>query len=262
MKKTLLSSAVFLLSGMMAIGQSTATNFTVSDCGGTSHTLFTELNAGKVIVMTWVMPCGACIAGASASSSKVQTYSSSNPGVVKFYLVDDAGDNSCSTLNSWASTNSIATDAVFSNSGTPINMSNYGTSGMPKTVVIGGPNHTVFLNKNGTPTASALQTAINSAIAAGTTGVFESNSVNTELKLFPNPAVNTAKVNYTLAETTVVSIDVINVLGQNVMAVSLGKQSAGIQEYQTNLESLNSGIYFVKLNAGAASETIKLTVSR
>lgn len=259
MKKLLLFSTALLTIAQLA-AQTTATNFTCNDCAGTSHNLFTELNSGKVIVLTWVMPCGACIAGASTAATTAQGFSTSNPGVVKFYLVDDNADTPCNTLGSWANTNSITTTANFSNAA--IDMANYGTSGMPKTIVVGGPNHTIFYNQNGTPSSSALHTAISNAITASTTGIIETNNVSFGLTVFPNPAVNSAKVNYTLTASTEVSINVINVLGQIVNTVSLGKQSAGKQEYQVNLESLYSGIYFIKINTGEATETVKLTINR
>ena len=60
MKKTLLT-AISGLFTILGFAQTTATDFTANDCGGTSHTLFTELNAGNVIVITWVMPCSSCI---------------------------------------------------------------------------------------------------------------------------------------------------------------------------------------------------------
>src|SRR5262245_29254661 len=134
-----------------------ATDFTATDCNSVSHNLFTELAAGKVVVITWVMPCGACIGSASTAATTVQ--SMGNPNVV-FYLVDDAGNTSCTTLNSWASTNSITYTASFSNTGNLIKMTDYGTSGMPKTVVI-GPSHYVSYNVNGTISQGALTTAIN-----------------------------------------------------------------------------------------------------
>src|ERR1043166_358895 len=114
MKKifTLLFSGASLLS--MA---QTATNFTANDCASTNHMLFTELDAGKVIVICWVMPCGNCITSASTDETTVQSFASSNPGRVKFYIVDDSGNSSCSTLTSWESTNGITADATFSNSG-------------------------------------------------------------------------------------------------------------------------------------------------
>ena len=254
MKRTLLLAIAGLVSSF-SFAQ-TATDFTATDCNSTSHNLFTELNAGKVVVMTWVMPCSACIGGASTASSTVLGYA--NPNVV-FYLVDDAGNSSCSTLNSWASTNSITTNATFSNAGNLINMSDYGTSGMPKTVVLGGTSHTVFFNYNGTPSTSALQTAINNALA---TGIIEPNKVKMGLNVFPNPVSSATTVNYTLTKSVDVTIEVVNQLGEKMSVTKLGNQSAGKQEYKLNLESLSAGIYFVKLSAGEASETTKLTVTK
>jgi hypothetical protein len=53
----------------------------------------------------------------------------------------------------------------------------------------------------------------------------------------------------------------MNQLGQKVNSVSIGKQSAGKHEYQINPESLSNGVYFIRLTAGEAIETVKLTVS-
>ena len=257
MKKTLLTALVGLIV-QFGFSQTTATDFTVNDCATASHTLFTELDAGKVIVMTWVMPCGACISVAGTVSSTVQGYSSSNPGRVKFYLVDDYANTTCSTLNSWASTNSIATDASFSNAA--INMNDYGQTGMQMTVVLGGANHTVFFNQTGAVTAGALQTAINNALAA--TGISENSNAIMSMNLFPNPSVNDAKISYTLKSSANVSIEVLNILGEKINSISLGTQAAGKQEYQINVESLTEGIYFIKLNAGEVVETSKLTVTK
>ncbi|HEY4800620.1 MAG TPA: hypothetical protein VII99_16190, partial [Bacteroidia bacterium] len=137
MKKYLLSFSLILASRFLSFGQ-TAVDFTVNDCAGNSHHLFSELDAGNVIVITWVMPCSACIPIASTAATTVQGYASSNPGRVKFYLSDDYADTPCPTLTSWASTNSIATNASFSDA--TISMADYGGTGgsMQKTVVLGG----------------------------------------------------------------------------------------------------------------------------
>src|SRR5688572_17237395 len=137
----------------------TATDWTVNDCAGNPHTLFSELDAGKVVVITWVMPCGACIAPASTAANTVTGFG--NPNVI-FYLVDDYGNTNCASMNSWASVNSITANAKFTNAA--IDMTDYGTAGMPKTVVLGGTSHTVFYNVNGAVSQSALQTAISNAL--------------------------------------------------------------------------------------------------
>ena len=249
MKKTLLTAfAGLTLTFSFALN---ATDFTANDCASVSHNLFTELAAGKVVVITWVMPCSACIASASTAANTV--IGMGNPNVV-FYLVDDYANTNCSSLNSWASTNSIVANATFSNA--TIDMTDYGATGMPKTIVIGTSGFVTY-NVNGTISQTALQAAINN----GLTGVKENNTVNFALNVFPNPAVKSTKITYTLVTTTEVTIDVMNVLGEKVSTVSFGKLSAGKQEYEINLESFSVGSYLIKLTAGEANESVKITVT-
>jgi hypothetical protein len=258
MKKSLLAAITGLLT-IVGFAQTTATDFTANDCAGNSHTLFTEMDAGKVIVITWVMPCFACIKVASDAAGIVQA--PVNPSRVSFYLADDFAETSCTDLVDWATQNGISTNATFSN--TLINPLDYGGFGgeMQKTVVLGGASHTVFYNVNGVVTTSALQTAINNALAA-TAGVVDNKEINVELGVFPSPASSTTKVNYILTNSAIVSIDLMNVLGEKVNSISIGAQTPGKQEYQLNLEALCEGNYLIKLNAGDATQTIKLLVVR
>ena len=48
-----------------------------------------EQDAGKVVVIAWPMPCGSCIAPCLSAYTEVQNYTSSYPGRVLYYLVDD-----------------------------------------------------------------------------------------------------------------------------------------------------------------------------
>ena len=136
MKKNLLLILI-LAFGKLEFAQ-TAVDFTAPDCSGTSHNLFTELNAGKIIVLVWVMPCGTCISDAKAGYDAAQSFATSNPGRVIYWLVDDIGNSTCSTVSSWANTNGIVTNniTVFSNSGNKIDEANYGGSAMPHVLVL------------------------------------------------------------------------------------------------------------------------------
>src|ERR1041385_2523437 len=155
MKKQLLTIAL-LAASLVGIAQ-TAVNFTCNDCNVTSHDLFAELDAGKVIVLCWVMPCGNCIAPSVTTHSVVSSYQSSNPNTVYMYLCDDYANSSCATLNSFKSSNGLMNAITFSDAS--INMADYGSTGMPKIVVVGGPNHTVFYNANNTVNSANLQSA-------------------------------------------------------------------------------------------------------
>ena len=159
-----------ILSFNLGFGQATATDFTQNDCNGLSHNLFSELNANKVVVIAWVMPCEFCVDGTMAAWNAAQSFAVSNPGKVLFYLVDDFGDNTCADLSNWTVTNNVAggSPISFNNIGKPINMNDYGSGGMPKVVVVGGSSHYVYFNENFSATDNEV--AITSAIAQGLTG--------------------------------------------------------------------------------------------
>ena len=259
MKKNLLLT---LASLMAVFGFSqTAGNFTCNDCSGNNHDLFTELNSGKVIVIAWVMPCGACISGALAGYTQVQGFQSSNPGTVLFYLADDVANTSCSSLTSWANTNGMSgANAVFSNS--TVNMSPYGTAGMPKVVVLGGSNHAVFYNQNGSAiTQSGIQSAIAAAIAANTAGInVESNF--SSMELYPNPSNSSSKLALKLVKATQVKSEVQNQLGQKVAEVLNSNLRQGDNTVKIDLTELANGTYFISCSDGEVSKKLKLIVLR
>src|SRR5688572_1381152 len=115
MKKLTLLLVILFSSGL-AGAQSVAKNFNCNDCSGNNHDLFTELDAGNVVVLCWVMPCPACVGPATSAHNSIQTYSASHPGKVKFYICDDYGDTNCGSLNAWIASNGITTYTSFSNS--------------------------------------------------------------------------------------------------------------------------------------------------
>ena len=264
MKKYLLTISFFLLSGLLAIGQTTATDFTASDCSSAGHTLFSVLDSGKIVVLVWVMPCATCISDSKAAFDAAQSFATSNPGKVLYWLSDDAGNTSCSSISSWAGTNAIgpvsSTIAFLSNAGNTIDQANYGGIGMPHVVVI-GPNHHIYLNiKNGSNDLVAITDSIAAALA--TLGV--ANVTNTEngLNLFPNPAKDKVTLSYSLYEQSQVSIEVINVIGQKVKTITPVMQNSGEHSIDVNFDSkLANGIYFLRFIAGNSSQTIKFNIA-
>lgn len=255
MKKHLLT-AILSVAALMGVAQ-TATNFTCNDCAATSHDLFSELNTGKVIVLTWVMPCGACVSASLTTYNVVQSFQSSNPNTVYMYLCDDYGNSACSSVNSWANTNGLTNAVRFSNSS--INMNDYGSVGMPKIVVI-GPDHTVYYNVNTTVNSTNLQNAINTALLA--TGVNEPNSSLTSLSVFPNPSTSTTEVRFNLAKSANVAIELFNLEGQQLQNIFSGTLSSGENKVKLNLESYPAGMYLVKFTEGDKTKFINITVAR
>lgn len=257
MNKNLLLSLLLLFSVSLTFAQTTATDFTAHDCDGQLHHLFAELEAGKVIVIAWVMPCAACLPPSLAAFNAVKSYTDDYPGVVSFYLVDDFGDTPCNTLKSWASANGLPKSNTFSDA--TIKMSDYGQNGMPKVVVLGGgADHKIFYNQNN------LTTGIGEAIAEAlsTTSTYSVRE-DLQLRLFPNPTPDELQVSYTLPGSTVVSAEVLDLRGAEVLPVLKDEQQpAGAHDLLVDLRDLSEGVYFFRLNTENDSKVVRFFISK
>lgn len=259
MKKQIFSTIIALATGLTVNAQ-TATNFTCNDCSGTQHDLFTELDAGKVIVLDWVMPCGACVGPSVTSYNMVTSYQSTHPSRVFFYMADDYANTVCTSLNAWATSNGIPQNAYsFRFSNPAINMLDYGSTGMPKIVVLGGTSHTVYYNANNSVNATALQNAINAALAS--TGINEQNSLFSEIQVNPNPSSNDAELKFGLSQAATVTVELYNLQGRKLQDVYLGKMAAGAHTLPVNCTKLASGTYLVKLDADGKLRYVNMLVT-
>lgn len=257
MKKQLLTLILFAITSL-GMAQ-TATDFTANDCNGNSHNLFTELNSGKVIVLCWVMPCASCTGPTLTTYNVVQSFQASNPNKVFMYTCDDFANTNCTSLNSWANGIGVMQQSWslrFSNAA--INMTHYGSPGMPKIVVL-GPNHAVFYNSNNTVNATNLQNAINNALA--TTGLNESNLPASSLSVLPNPAQNEAKIKLNLLNKADVILECYNLEGKKVQEIFSGNLTKGEHTIPVNLEQFTDGMYLIKFSDGTQTQFINLIKS-
>jgi len=254
MKKTLMIITAILTTLGFAYAQTTATDFTTNDCNGISHTLFDELDNDKVIVIAWVMPCAPCATYAGYASDAVQSFSTSHPGIVKYYLADDYGNSTCSNLAGWAANYNITTDAIFSDA--LLNMTDYGTLGMPKVVVIGKNTHTIYYNENDNKTT---QIGVENAITLALTplvGVNEQAENNLNLTAYPNPTTGIINVEYT--SETPVQFDVINMLGENVFS----QNTNNTKKTTIDVSNLNKGLYFLQMITDSKTTSLKFTLNK
>ena len=255
MKKTVILG-ISILTASLTFAQ-TATDFTINDCAGTSHHLFAELDAGKIVVAAFVMPCGSCAAPSLAAYNAVQSYATSNPGKVVFYLVDDTGNTSCSTISAWGTTNAMPLATSFSS--TSFVMSQYGTAGMPKIIVMGGTNHAVTYNLNSGVTTIGVQNAVNALISAGVSEISKTNNFN--LKVTPNPVINELSYSYSIGKASNVNVEVFTLTGELMFTTTSMNQNAG--EYNLTIGEnlkLENGMYILKMTSDSKIETINFIV--
>ena len=79
---------------------------------------------------------------------------------------------------------------------------------------------------------------------------------------YPNPFSQQTTVELALSEQADVKVRVYNVLGQKVATVADGEMDAGTHKLGWDGNSLSSGVYFVRMEAGSKTDVHKVTVVR
>jgi len=81
-----------------------------------------------------------------------------------------------------------------------------------------------------------------------------------ELTVYPNPAKDMAKLNFSLEKASKLTIAVYDQLGQLVQVVSNSQFNAGVNQVEINTSSLNSGIYNIRIDAENGSLSQRISV--
>lgn len=81
-----------------------------------------------------------------------------------------------------------------------------------------------------------------------------------QINLFPNPASSSVQVSIELEDEVKVELLILDSDGNPTGLTSETKAKAGLFTHTLNVESLNGGIYFVKINAGGESYIRRLVI--
>lgn len=235
MKYALLSLLCAASIGVQA--QTTAVDFTANDCDGTNHQLFTELEAGDVVILELVMMgCQPCVTAAQSLTANVLP-NVSEPSRVKLYSIGFSNSVTCPQMLNWKTTNGF-THTVFAG------MSNlttyYGGMGMPTIAIVGGASHTVYYSELGH--SNADNPAILAAIEAALSGVGIEETATTKVTIHPNPVEEV--LNFDRAAWS--QARVLDVQGREVMNVKLISGRLDVAQLQP-------GIYVLQLSNGAGA---------
>jgi Secretion system C-terminal sorting domain len=90
----------------------------------------------------------------------------------------------------------------------------------------------------------------------------DENNADFSVNVFPNPAVNEAKVSFELTNAADVTVTVTDLAGKVVYANNLGNTTAGKHNVEINTAALAGGVYTVNFSAGNAVATKKLVVKK
>jgi len=92
-------------------------------------------------------------------------------------------------------------------------------------------------------------------------GVDENTSLES-VEIFPNPATKTAHINFSNNSYGTANITLFDMLGRQVDQVYNGTLSGGNQSIDMNVESLENGLYFVKIELNNQTVTKKIVVGQ
>ena len=84
----------------------------------------------------------------------------------------------------------------------------------------------------------------------------------TSMKVYPNPFSGEATVTFHLLNPENVVLNLYNSTGQLVRSINKGNFAAGDQECTLDSGSLPSGIYMLKMQAGAQVHICKVSVNK
>ena len=139
---------------------------------------------------------------------------------------------------------------------TPANTSYYITY-LDHPFLNGNPNATIFVSYNWGKTGTNVYNHSESIYAGTAFNVLIADDIPTSitdvpndynLSIYPNPSSSSSNLKYTLKESALVDVKLMNSQGQEVASIFSAKQNAGVYSMPIQLSSLASGIYFCKFS--------------
>lgn len=121
----------------------------------------------------------------------------------------------------------------------------------------------IIIEINGSSSSSVVYLLDDLTLAnvSATTSVLSSNASNNLFNLeqnAPNPFNGSTKISYSLNESSEVSLEVLDVLGNKLYTLANGSMSSGEFSTEFNSKGLQKGVYYYRLKAGSFIETKKM----
>ncbi len=90
----------------------------------------------------------------------------------------------------------------------------------------------------------------------------EKNKLNYEFKIYPNPFNPSTTIEYSLQKSSKTSIDIYNILGEEIVRLVDGYVPAGNHKVNWSAGNISSGVYFCRIISSNFLETKKIVLMR
>lgn len=251
--KYFLLAIILLGAASFSNAQTTAEDFTKTDCESVEYNLFDALDTGSVVVMEIVMldGCLPCITAAHLMEPVIDEYNLNYENRILWFTMGYNDSYSCDELIAWKNANEIGCDAQFVEGADQAEY--YGGVGMPTIIIIGRNTHQVYYIKFGfipsdtVEFAEALDYALGIADPLTVNSLFQGN-----LNIYPNPVIDHIEFNQSFQAGSVARI--YNSTGKLTLEKIIKGNSL-------DLSQLSAGNYFLSIsenNAAFSGYFIKL----
>lgn len=254
-----LAAALFALLAFPGFSQTTAMNFSGEDCNANNVDLFSDLDAGKAVMLIFYMPnCGSCPPVATKMQTMANNINATHPGLVKAYAFPYQNSTTCTYSSSWVVNNNLPLFAPM-DSGS-VQVAYYGGFGMPTVVLLGGDNHDVLFvtqDFNTSDTTTMRDLILNNLTA----GLEEQHAIQ-NIRTFPNPASGIVTVHYEVVQGAECILQITDLSGKTVLTFGKEKLNKGFIEKQIDVSALPTGSYLLSLEINGTLITEKIHVVR
>jgi hypothetical protein len=251
---------ITLLLSVPTFAQTEARNWTKTDCDGVTHSLFSELDAGNVVILDFAMTymdqaqtvmCSPCSTATKTLEGLHARYEASMPGKVMHYAIayDDSYD--CTQMEKWKAQGKFTVPLILKGGS---EVSYYGGMGMP-TIVVVGPDHKIYYQKQGfvKKDTNAIKAAV--ATAFGTMAVPD-EGLNSKVLINPNPSSELVSVE---AEGEIINaVSLASELGVELWS----EEKVGASRMSIPVSTLPNGQYFVKVTTDRGVTIHSVIVNR
>lgn len=232
------------------------------DCNGNSHDMFSELDAGKAVVVFFFMNnCSSCPPVAKKVQAMVNNVLVDYPDMVKGYVMPFNNTTTCTATANWVVNNSLSFYAPY-DSGS-VQVAHYGGFGMPTVVLLGGKTSNQRVLFSTLSFATSDTTIMRDSILAllATTAIQDIPAAVNSVNVFPNPSVDNVNIALDLNEQSSIAIDIIDITGKKVSHIFDDTKATGLIQQPFNTTQLSNGLYMVQFTVNGKTVTRKFNVS-
>lgn len=199
--------------------QSTASNWTRTDCDGVEHSLFTELDKGSIVIMEFVMlpDCEFCIDAARRIKTSISSLPPDVSSRIRQYSIGYSDAYTCAALRTWQETYNLST-TLFEKGAALVEP--YGGMGMPTIVIAAGGDHKVIYRKKGFSAndTTAILAAIHNFLSAGVASEGAASEEVAAFAIYPNPVSEGASLSFSSQLAGNANITIHSAIGQMLVS--------------------------------------------